>query len=184
MAFTFTAFELPGLMLVEGPLLPDERGCFMEGFREKDFREAGLPPFVQDNLSRSRKGVMRGLHYQKDPSAIGKLVRCVRGKVWDVAVDIRKGSPTYGKWAAVELSEEKNLMLWVPAGFAHGFYVLSDWADVLYKVTGYWVPADDRGILWNDPAIGIRWPSERAVVADKDARLPPLASADNNLSWK
>lgn len=184
MAFTFTPFEIPGLLLVEGPSFPDERGFFLESFKEGEFRKAGIPPFVQDNLSRSKKRVMRGLHYQKSPSAIGKLVRCVRGRVFDVAVDIRKGSPSYGKWAATELSDEANRMLWVPEGFAHGFYTVSDWADVLYKVTGTWAPDDDRGILWNDPALGIRWPSPEALVAPKDAQHPPLAQADNNFSWQ
>ena len=181
MSFTFTPYELPGLLLVEGKAFPDERGWFMESFRAKDFEAAGIPPFVQDNLSRSRKGVLRGLHYQKAPAAIGKLVRCVRGRIWDVAVDIRRSSPTYGKWAAVELSEDGNRLFWIPAGFAHGFYTLSDSADVHYKVTGYWSADVDRGVLWNDPAIGIRWPAADPVLAPKDAKLPPLASADNNL---
>ncbi|MBI5629713.1 MAG: dTDP-4-dehydrorhamnose 3,5-epimerase [Elusimicrobia bacterium] len=184
MGLTFTPYQIPGLLLVEGKLFPDSRGHFMESYREIDYKDSPVPSLVQDNLSRSRRGVVRGLHYQKNPSAIGKLVRCVAGRILDVAVDIRKGSPTYGKWAGVELRGEENRMLWVPPGFAHGFYVLSEWADVLYKVSGYWVAQDDCGVLWNDPAIGIAWPSGETLVSDKDARLPILAQADNNFSWR
>jgi len=178
--YTFTPLELSGVMLVEGKSFPDERGYFMESFRETDMRQGGIPPLVQDNLSRSTAGTLRGLHYQKNPSAIGKLVRCVRGRIFDVAVDIRKSSPTYGRWLSVELSDEGNRMLWVPAGFAHGFYALSEVADVLYKVTGYYSPENDRGVLWNDPALGIRWPAKEAKLSPKDAKLPLLAQADNN----
>jgi dTDP-4-dehydrorhamnose 3,5-epimerase len=180
MVFKFSPFELPGLLLVEGPRFPDERGFFLESFRESDLAEAGLPPFVQDNHSRSTKGVLRGLHYQKNPHAIGKLVRCARGQVYDVVVDIRKGSKTYGRWAGIELTDEKNIALWVPAGFAHGFYTVSDVADVIYKVTGYWSKDCDRGVLWNDSSIGIKWPSQNALLSPKDSILPPLSKADNN----
>lgn len=183
MPFTFTPYRLAGLLLVEGKSFPDERGFFMESFREKDFAGSPIPRFVQDNLSRSKKGVLRGLHYQLAPTAIGKLVRCLRGRIFDVAVDIRKGSPTFGQWASVELSDEGNRMFWIPAGFAHGLYTLSDTADVMYKVTGYWSSEVDRGILWNDPALGIAWPSKDVIVSSKDAQLPPLARADNNLAW-
>ena len=177
---------IEGLLLVESRSFPDERGFFMESFRADDWAKAGLPPLVQDNLSRSKQGVIRGLHYQKNPAAIGKLVRCARGRIFDAAVDLRRGSPTYGKWASLELSDEGNRMFWVPAGFAHGFCALSDWADVTYKVTGYWTAAVDRGVLWNDPAIGIRWPlpSGGAIVSSKDAQLPPLAAADHDFVWK
>ncbi len=179
----FTPLELPGLLLVETDATPDERGYFMEAFRAKDFEAQGIPPFLQDNVSRSTKGVLRGLHYQKKPKGIGKLVRCVRGAVWDVAVDIRKGSPTFGKWAAAELSESNRRMLWVPEGFAHGFYTLTDVADVVYKVTDYWSQEHDRGVLWSDPAIGIAWPSNDVKLAPKDAKHPRLADADNNFEW-
>jgi dTDP-4-dehydrorhamnose 3,5-epimerase len=153
----------------------------MESFRADDWSKAGLPPLVQDNLSRSKRGVVRGLHYQKNPHAIGKLVRCVRGRIFDVAVDLRRHSPTYGRWASIELSDEGNRMFWIPAGFAHGFCALSDWADVSYKVTDYWTAAVDGGILWNDPAIGIQWPifDHDAIVSPKDAVLPTL-SQDNH----
>lgn len=183
MPYTFTPYKLPGLLIAEGKSFPDERGYFMESYRACDFTASPIPPLVQDNLSRTRKGFVRGLHYQKKPSAIGKLIRCVRGRIWDVAVDIRKGSPTYGKWAALELGDEGNRMFWVPEGFAHGFLALSEEADVQYKVTGYWAPAEDRGILWNDPALGIDWPLKNIRVAAKDAQHPPLAQADNNFTW-
>lgn len=180
MKFSFTPYRLPGLLLVDGPLIPDERGSFQESYREADFRAGGIPPLVQDNLSRSKKGVLRGLHYQKKPSAIGKLVRCLRGRIFDVAVDLRRSSASYGRWASIELSDEANRMLWVPVGFAHGFYTLSESADVLYKVTGYWVKADDCGVLYDDPAIGVAWPASPVILSPKDAALPPLARADNN----
>lgn len=184
MAYTFTPYKLEGLLLIEGKFLPDERGSFQEAWRDDDFRAAGIPRFVQDNLSRSKRGVVRGLHYQKNPSAIGKLIRCMRGKIFDAAVDIRKGSPTFGKWASVELDGDSNRMLWVPAGFAHGFQAVSDTADVLYKVTGYWSQPDDRGVQWNDPDIGVPWPLADARHSPKDAGWPPLARADNNFSWR
>lgn len=183
MAYTFTPYQLPGLLLIEGKTFPDERGYFMESYLVSDFEKAGLPPMVQDNVSHSRRGVLRGMHYQKHPAAIGKLIRCVRGRIYDVAVDIRKGSPTFGRWAAVELAEGANRMLWVPPGFAHGFYTLSEEADVLYKVTGYYSPENDRGLSWNDPAVGIEWPQTEVLLAPKDAKHPPLSQADNNFAW-
>ena len=183
MGYTFTPYKLAGLILVEGKSFPDERGSFQESFRADEFAGAGIPPFVQDNLARSRQGVVRGLHYQKKPSAIGKLVRCLRGKIYDVVVDIRKGSPMYGQWVAIELSDENHKMLWVPEGFAHGYYAMTEMTDVLYKVTGYWVKEDDRGIRWNDPTIGIPWPSQDPIVSAKDALLPFLDQADNNFTW-
>jgi dTDP-4-dehydrorhamnose 3,5-epimerase len=182
-AYTFTPYKLPGLLVVEGKSFPDERGFFMESYRACDLEGSPIPPLVQDNLSRTHRGFLRGLHYQKKPSAIGKLIRCLRGRIWDVAVDIRKGSPTYGQWASIELSDEGNRMFWVPEGFAHGFLALSEEADVQYKVSGYWAPAEDRGVLWNDPALGIAWPMEGIRVAAKDAQHPPLARADNNFVW-
>jgi dTDP-4-dehydrorhamnose 3,5-epimerase len=185
-AITVTPYGgLEGLLLIEGKAFPDERGFFMESYRADDWAKAGLPPLVQDNLSRSKRGVIRGLHYQKNPAAIGKLVRCSRGRIFDAVVDIRRGSPTYGKWASMELSDEGNRMFWVPEGFAHGFCALSESADVSYKVTGYWSPAVDGGILWNDPAIGIKWPLPPggAIVSAKDAELPLLAAAGADFVW-
>ncbi len=168
MPFQASPYRLEGLLLIEGRSFPDERGFFMESAREDQLRALGLPPLVQDNLARSRKGVLRGLHFQKPPMPVGKLVHCVRGRILDVAVDIRRASPTFGKWAAIELSEDGNRMFWVPVGFAHGYCVLSEEADVLYKVTDYWKPEVDGGIRWDDPALGIAWP---------DAGVPPRVSA-------
>lgn len=180
MALTFKPYGgLEGLLVVEGPYFPDERGFFFEAFRADEWAKQGLPPLVQDNLSRSKRGVVRGLHFQTPPAAIGKLVRCARGRIFDVAVDIRKASPTYGKSAGIELDDAGNRMFWVPAGFAHGFCALSDSADVSYKVTGYWTKSVDGGIRWNDPALAIAWPikASDAIVTAKDAALPLLADA-------
>jgi len=182
MPFNFTPYGgIDGLLLVEGKSHADERGFFMESFRADDWAKAGLPPLLQDNLSRSRKGVVRGLHYQVPPKAIGKLVRCTRGRVLDAVVDLRKKSPTFGNSAAIELDDSGNRMFWVPAGFAHGFCALTDVADMAYKVTDYWTKEVDRGIRWNDPALGIKWPisASEALVTPKDAELPLLADADN-----
>lgn len=184
MAFKFTRYQIPGLLLVEGRSFPDERGFFMESFRSQDMAGQPIPPLVQDNLSRSKKGVIRGLHFQKTPSPLGKLIRCVRGRIFDVGVDVRKGSPTFGKWAGIELTDEGNKMLWVPEGFAHGFQALSDSADVLYKQTGYWVPADDCGIIWSDPDVKVKWPLAAVIVSAKDAVLPTLAKTESTFVWK
>lgn len=154
-----TPTDLPGVLVIEPRVFGDERGFFLESFNQLAFNEAtGLDVrFVQDNHSRSTKGVLRGLHYQiKQPQ--GKLVRVVRGAVFDVAVDVRKSSPHFGKWVGVELSEDNHRQLWVPAGFAHGFLVTSDSADFLYKTTDYYAPEFERCIAWNDETIGIRWP--------------------------
>ena len=177
MPFAAKPYQLPGLLLIEGRSFPDERGFFMESSRDDELRGLGLPPLVQDNLSRSRKGVLRGLHFQKPPIPAGKLVRCLRGRIFDAAVDLRRGSPSFGKWASVELSDEGNRMFWIPAGFAHGFCVLSDQADVLYKVTDYWKPEVDGGIRWDDPALAIPWPEPRPIITAKDAAWPLLADA-------
>ena len=151
---------IPDVLIIEPKVFGDERGFFYESFNQKAFNEAtGLDvQFVQDNHSRSRQGVLRGLHYQLPPHAQGKLVRCVRGAVFDVAVDIRKSSPTFGKWVGVELSEANHRQFWIPSGFAHGFLTLSETADFLYKTTDYYTPTAERGIAWNDSAIGVIWP--------------------------
>ena len=180
MSFTFTPLELPGVVLIEETRRGDARGFFAETYREAPFRAAGIPgPFVQDNHARSSRGVLRGLHYQLPPRAQGKLVRIVTGEVFDVAVDLRKGSPTFGRWAGVRLSGDAGRMLWLPPGFAHGYVVLSESADFTYKVTAEYDAALDRGIRWNDPAIGIEWPIDAAVISEKDRGLPLLAEADN-----
>jgi dTDP-4-dehydrorhamnose 3,5-epimerase len=158
-----TSTAIPDVLIIEPNIFGDARGFFYESFNQNAFNEATGTSyeFVQDNHSRSTKGVLRGLHYQiQQPQ--GKLVRVVRGEVFDVAVDIRQSSPTFGKWVGLKLSEENNLQLWVPPGFAHGFLVLSDSADFLYKTTDYYAPEYERCIVWNDPAIGIDWPIEQS----------------------
>jgi dTDP-4-dehydrorhamnose 3,5-epimerase len=160
MPYTATFTAIPHVLMLEPKVFGDSRGFFFESFNEQDFAQAtGLNvKFVQDNHSRSAKGVLRGLHYQlQQPQR--KLVRVVRGAVFDVAVDIRRSSPTFGQWVGCELSEDKHRQLWVPPGFAHGFVVLSDSADFLYKTTDYYAPAHERCIAWNDPVIGIEWPA-------------------------
>lgn len=155
-----TPTAIPGVLIIEPKVFGDARGLFFESFNQKAFNEAtGLDEsFVQDNHSRSSKGVLRGMHYQLQQPQ-GKLVRVIRGAVFDVAVDIRKSSPTFGRWVGVELSEDNHKQLWVPAGFAHGFLVLSESADFLYKTTDYYAPAHERCIAWNDPSLGIEWPT-------------------------
>ncbi len=185
MPFSFKRLDIPDVILVEPKAFEDERGFFMETYKASEFKENGIGyDFAQDNHSRSQKGVLRGLHYQLRPMEQGKLVRCVRGRIWDVAVDIRKGSPWFGKWVAVELSEENKLMLWVPPGFAHGFVALEDETEVVYKVTKEYAPELDRGIIWSDPDIGIEWPVENPVLSEKDSRLPTLKEAENNFVYE
>ena len=170
------------VLVIEPKVFGDSRGFFFESFNHKNFSQAtGLDvKFVQDNHSRSVKGVLRGLHYQiRQPQ--GKLVRVVRGQVFDVAVDIRRSSPTFGQWVGVELTEDNYRQLWVPPGFAHGFYVLSDTADFLYKTTDYYFPDLERSLLWNDSAIAVSWPIEAAVspiISAKDKIAPKLADAE------
>ena len=158
----------------------------METYKYSEFASAGITEhFVQDNYSRSTKGVLRGLHYQKHPKAQGKLVMVITGEIYDVAVDIRKGSPTWGKWVGQTLSGENHHMLYVPLGFAHGFYVTSDEADVVYNVTGgEYAPEIEAGIIWNDPGIGIDWPGNSPILSEKDAILPVLKDADNDFVYE
>lgn len=184
MEFNFTLLELPEVILVTHEIFRDERGFFLESFREVAFLRAGIPRFVQDNHSCSPKNVVRGLHYQKKPAGVGKLVRCLRGTMYDVAVDIRKGSPTYGKWVGIELSERDCQMVYVPEGFAHGFCALSADCEVFYKMTGYYSPSHDRAIRWDDPQIGIRWPIREPILSPKDREAPRLAEADNNFEYE
>jgi dTDP-4-dehydrorhamnose 3,5-epimerase len=169
--------ELPEVMLIEPRLHGDSRGFFYESFQATRYAEAGVRgPFVQDNLSRSIKGTLRGLHFQ-EPRAQGKLVQVLRGSVFDVAVDVRRGSPRFGKWVGLELSEAVPRQLWIPPGFAHGFCVLSDSADFFYKCTELYAPEAERAIAWNDPAIGIRWPVDRPLLSAKDQAAPRLEVA-------
>lgn len=166
--------SLPGVLVIEPEVFSDQRGWFFESYRADRYAAAGLPDrFVQDNHSRSVAGALRGLHYQlAHPQA--KLVRCVRGAIFDVAVDIRRGSPSFGQWVGVELSEENKRQVYVPPGFAHGFCVPSVVSEVEYKCTERYHPGDEFGVLWNDPAIGIRWPVERPLLSAKDAGYPRL----------
>jgi dTDP-4-dehydrorhamnose 3,5-epimerase len=175
MPFTFINLEIEGLVLVEPRVFPDERGFFLESYKESEFVKAGLPHrFVQDNHSLSNKNVIRGLHFQYEPRAQGKLVRVVGGLVWDVAVDLRAGSPTYKKWLGIELSAANNKMLYIPPGFAHGFAAITDDVHLLYKCTEEYDPKLDAGIRWDDPEIGIEWPVRKPIVSDKDRVLPLL----------
>ncbi|TCK42736.1 dTDP-4-dehydrorhamnose 3,5-epimerase [Paraburkholderia sp. BL8N3] len=180
MAIQVTATALPEVKIIEPKVFGDARGFFYESFNAREFSEQveGGVEFVQDNHSRSAKGVLRGLHYQiQHPQ--GKLVRVVEGEVFDVAVDVRKSSPNFGKWVGVNLSEENHRQLWVPPGFAHGFVVLSESAQFLYKTTDYWYQAHERSIVWNDPEIGIEWPIDfEPLLAAKDAAGKRLADAD------
>lgn len=172
---------IPDVVLIEPKVFGDARGFFMETWHKQKYSQLGLDvDFVQDNHSRSTKGVLRGLHYQlQNPQ--GKLVRVVTGTVFDVAVDIRKGSPTFAQWVGVTLSEDNHRQLYIPPGFAHGFCVLSDSADFLYKCTEFYAPQDEHGILWNDPNIGIEWPGHDFIISEKDNGNPLLNQATNNL---
>ena len=173
---------IPDVMVIEPKVFGDARGFFYESFNQAAFNAATGTAFefVQDNHSRSSKGVLRGLHYQLPPHAQGKLVRVVRGAVWDVAVDIRQGSPTFGQWVGQELTEDNHKQFWIPPGFAHGFVVLSESADFLYKTTNYYAPQSDRGIAWNDPDLDIAWPNLGMdfVLSDKDRQQPALRQAE------
>ena len=162
---------IDGLLIIEPKIFADPRGMFYEVYSENRYEEHGIPCFVQDNHSVSKKGVLRGLHYQVNPGQ-GKLVRVTRGEVFDVAVDIRKQSPTYGKWWGLSLSETNNFQLYIPIGFAHGFCVLSESAEVLYKCSDYYSPENERGILWNDPDLAIDWPVKDPILSEKDAVYP------------
>jgi dTDP-4-dehydrorhamnose 3,5-epimerase len=179
--------SLPGVLLVTTKKMGDSRGFFSETFRADVFAAEGVPlAFVQDNHVRStQRGVVRGLHYQTPPHSQGKLVRCSKGAILDVAVDIRKGSPTFGQHVAVELSADNWQQLWVPPGFAHGYATLQDECEVIYKVTNYYAPDCDRGIAWDDPALGIDWqiPATGALLSDKDKTQPRLADVPSSFTF-
>jgi dTDP-4-dehydrorhamnose 3,5-epimerase len=177
MPFQIRTTPIDGLLVIEPKVFADERGFFMESFKASDFAAFGITQdFVQDNHSKSRKGVIRGLHFQRAPYAQGKLVRVTRGRAWDVAVDLRKGSPTFGTWCAVELSADNHLLFWIPEGFAHGFLALEDDTELLYKCTAEYNPTSDGGVRWNDPDIGVAWPQigVSPLISSKDAVLPLL----------
>ncbi len=178
MPFNFKRTEIPEVILVEPRVFGDERGFFMETYKMPDFVASGIKEnFIQDNHSRSTKGVLRGLHYQNPPFAQGKLVRAIKGEIFDVAVDIRKGSPTYGKWVGVILSEENKNMLYVPEGFAHGFCVLSDIAEITYKATNVYSSQSEAGIIYNDADLNIGWPIKEPILSEKDKQWPALRDA-------
>ena len=180
MKFQFIPQDIPEVIRIIPTVFGDSRGFFMESYQQSAFHEAGITAtFVQDNHSKSTKGVLRGLHFQNPPYAQGKLLRCVRGEIFDVAVDIRKNSPTFGKWVGIVLSEENKEMFYIPEGFAHGFMVLSDEAELLYKATGEYNAASEGGLLWNDPSVGIQWPKvEKPLLSAKDEQWKPLSEQE------
>lgn len=174
MALQWRETALKGIKIIQPDVFGDARGFFMETYHVPKYRQMGIDvPFIQDNHSRSRYGIIRGLHYQLSRPQ-GKLITVVRGSVYDVAVDIRKGSPTFGQWIGEELSEENHAQIYVPPGFAHAFCVTSETADVLYKCSDVYDPADEYGVLWSDPDLAIPWPVAAPIVSQKDARLLPL----------
>lgn len=185
MQYVVTGTAIPEVVSVEPTVHRDDRGFFMELYKESQFSIAGLPTsFVQDNFSHSVGPVLRGLHYQLNPHPMGKLVSVLEGTIFDVAVDIRRNSPTYSQWVSATLSDENNKMFWVPPGFAHGFCVLSEQARVLYKVTGEYSKAHDKGIAWDDPTIGVDWPIENPLLSDRDMSHPSLEEAENNFEYQ
>ena len=175
MPFSFSNLEIPAVKLVIPNFYPDSRGYFLESFKESEFFANGInAKFVQDNISFSTKGVLRGLHFQTEPKEQAKLVSVISGEIFDVAVDIQKNSQTFGKWVGHILSEKNHKMLYIPEGFAHGFCTLSDTANVLYKVTNEYSPKHEKGIIWNDPTVSISWPIQNPIVSEKDKSLPTL----------
>lgn len=178
MPFEFTKLKIAGLVLVKPRVLKDGRGFFMESYKLSDFRKAGIKEeFVQDNHSKSAKGILRGLHFQKRPFAQAKLVRCVRGRIFDVAVDLRKNSKTFRRWYGVELSDINGLMLYVPEGFAHGFVALENGTEIIYKCSKEYSKVHDAGIRWDDPSIGVEWGVKSPSLSEKDKNLPFLKDA-------
>jgi len=176
MPFTFRALTLPGVVLVEPTIFEDDRGFFMETFKRSAFAEAGIPlDFVQENHSRSASGTLRGLHAQREPQAQGKLIRVLEGEIFDVAVDIRRGSPMFGHWVSVALSRANRHQLYIPAGYAHGFMVVSGVAEVVYKTTKEYAPELEYGVRWDDPELAIPWPLAGApLLSARDQRWPAL----------
>jgi dTDP-4-dehydrorhamnose 3,5-epimerase len=179
MPFTFTPLAIRDVILVQPRVFGDARGFFAETYHEQAFQQAGITAhFVQDNHSFSTQGVLRGLHYQLAPFAQGKLVQALEGRIWDVAVDVREGSPTYGRWVGAELSGENHHQLWIPPGFAHGFVVLSPAVHFLYKCTAPYAPEAERGFRWDDPAVAVDWPTRNVTLSPRDTRLPGFASIE------
>jgi dTDP-4-dehydrorhamnose 3,5-epimerase len=185
MPFRFTSTSIPDVLLIEPRIFSDTRGFFMETYKRSEFAAHGLGEiFVQCNQSRSTRGTLRGLHYQRNPRAQGKLVRALAGEIYDVVVDMRTGGPTYGQWLGVVLSAENRLMLYVPGGFAHGFCVTSDEADVLYMTTDEYAPEFESGVIWSDPELAIDWPIREPELSARDRTWPPLREAENNFSYR
>lgn len=184
MTFSFQTTNIPDVKIITPRVFGDSRGFFFESYKKSEFFENGIKEiFIQDNHSKSTKGVLRGLHYQLQPKAQAKIVRCIKGEIFDVAVDIRKNSDTYGKWVGEVLNEDNKKMLYIPAGFAHGFYVLSDEAEICYKASDEYSPENDRGIIWNDAQIGINWClCEQPILSTKDQTHPTLENAENNFN--
>jgi len=183
MPFHFQKLSIPGVVLIEPEVFNDSRGFFMEIYKTTDFEKFGInKSFVQVDHSHSRKNVLRGLHYQKNPMAQGKLVGVIHGEIFDVVVDMRVGSSTYGKWLGVTLDDKKKQTLYIPEGFAHGFCVLSETVDVIYHCTQIYDRNYQRGVLWSDPEISVSWPIESPILSDKDKGYPPLNQVDNNFS--
>jgi dTDP-4-dehydrorhamnose 3,5-epimerase len=175
--------KLDGVVLIEPEVYGDERGFLLESFSRAEYAELGIDiEFVQDNHSRSGANILRGLHFQTHPGQ-AKLVRCGRGRIWDVAVDLRRGSPTYGEWEGYELDDVSHRQLLVPVGFAHGFCVLSDTADVLYKVSSYYDPETESGIAWDDPGVGVEWPISDPQLSERDRNAPKLAEVADSLPF-
>lgn len=184
MPISFTPTEIPAVWEVHAGVFEDDRGMFMEAYNAATWSQAGFPGvFVQDNVSVSKAGTLRGLHYQIEPHGMGKLIRAMRGAILDVAVDIRTGSPTFGKWVARKLTAANKLALWVPSGFAHGFIALEDDTMVWYKCTSTHAPESERSIRYNDPAIGIDWGMEPSFISGKDAIAPLMAEAEYNFAY-
>ena len=185
MPFTFKKLEIADVLLIEPKVFQDSRGIFAEIYKYSDFFQSGITKQIaQINYSKSERNVLRGLHYQKNPLAQGKLVRVISGEIFDIAVDIRYSSPHYGKWVSVMLSAENMKMLYVPEGFAHGFCVTSDQAEIMYHCTSTYSPEHERGILWNDPALNIQWPIENPIVSERDIKASLLMYADNNFVYE
>jgi len=185
MPFEFTKLEIPDLILIQPSVFKDERGFFVESYKYSEFYDNGIKEkFVQDNHSKSSKGVLRGLHYQLSPKAQGKLIRCTSGRILDVALDIRMGSPYFAKWESIELDDASKNMLYIPPGFAHGFVVLSDIAEIVYKTTEEYSPEYDRGIIWNDSELNIKWNIDfEPIISRKDSNLPDLRDAEINFIY-
>lgn len=178
MSFGFKKLSIPGLLVIESNVFKDERGFFMEKYKRSSFADEQIPDFVQDNYSYSKLNVIRGLHYQSSPHSQGKLVTVIKGKVWDVALDVRKDSAYFGKWVGVELSDENNLSFYVPPGFAHGFAVLSQEAHFIYKCTAEYNSGSEKGIIWNDPVLGIDWKVSDPQLCERDKKWPKLEEAE------